>query len=326
MARRSKHQPDGPRASAPGPEDYLIRRALKRTIERVLASDAVTRRTQRKLRGSRLILAYHGIVPRGFDGPVAAERALFVPQSRFAAQLDVLRDVADVAPLDRIDDAGDGRPRVAITFDDAYAGAVTAGVQELVAHGLPATMFVAPGRLDGHVFWWDALAGESGVLDPGLRRYALSELGGADERIRAWAGAARGTASVPAFARSATVGELDHAMQTPLLTLGSHSWSHPSLAALTPEALHDELARPRAWLAERFGQRAINWCAYPYGLSSAAVLAATAAAGYDAALDITGGWHRATEGVRFARPRLTIGAGMSVDGFRARILGALSTR
>lgn len=278
--------------------------------------------------GSRLILAYHGIIPDGESDAFRAERALFVSQARFGAQLDVLLDVANVAPLEAIDEEGDGRPRVAITFDDAYAGAVTSGVAELARRGLPATIFVAPGCLDRHVFWWDAFADASGALDPAFREYALTNLAGDDSRVRFWAATSlqvTPTEAVPSFARSATVDELARALQTPGITLGSHTWSHPALPGLEKPELATELARPREWLRERFGERAIDWLAYPYGHSSLAVVEATRAAGYEAALAITGGWHRFDPALQFARPRLTIGAGMSANGFRARVLGSLPT-
>ena len=126
-----------------------MRGFVKRPIERAFSSSAVAWMTQRRVRGKRLILAYHGIIPDG-ERP-AGERALFVSQRDFATQLDALVTDADVAPLDRLDEPGDGRPRVSITFDDAYAGAVTAGVSELAKRGLPATIFVVPARLDGHI-------------------------------------------------------------------------------------------------------------------------------------------------------------------------------
>ena len=48
--------------------------------------------------------------------------------------------------------------------------------------GSPATIFVAPGLLDGHAFWWDALArARCAGLAPELRRRALEQLRGQDE-------------------------------------------------------------------------------------------------------------------------------------------------
>lgn len=297
--------------------------SLKRRVERMVSTPTVGWITRRRLRAKRLILAYHGIVPDG--EPPAGERALFIRQSDFAAQLDTLKVVADVAPLDRIDEPGDGRPRVAITIDDAYRGAVDVGVRELAARSLPATIFVSPGRLNNHVFWWDALAHKTGALDSTLRDYALQKLHGVDERIRTWAARSKigSCDDLPAYARSASHGELAAALKFPGITLGSHTWSHPNLAALGIADIVLEVRRSREWLQAEFGDRAIGWLAYPYGLDSLSAQIALGDAMYTCALRIGGGWHQATSSNRFLRPRLNVGAGLSGAGFRARLQGAL---
>jgi peptidoglycan/xylan/chitin deacetylase (PgdA/CDA1 family) len=279
--------------------------------------------TQRRVQGKRLILAYHGIIPDG-ESP-AGEPALFVTQRDFAMQLDVLAGEADVVALDRIDEPDDGRPRVAITIDDAYRGAVNVGVRELAARKLPATIFVAPARLNNHVFWWDALLYGSGKLDEKLRNHALHELGGEDERIRAWAARAGIPArdQLPPYAQSATRDELAAALRFNGLTFGSHTWSHPNLASLDTVDVATEVRRSREWLRAEFGERVIDWLAYPYGLESAQARAAVADSSYAGALCISGGWHRAADVSPFARPRFSIGSGLTVAGLRLRLQGAL---
>src|SRR3954462_11101374 len=112
-----------------------MRQLVKRSVESAMSSSAVRWMTQRRVRGKCLILAYHGIIP---DGKVSAgQPALFVTQRDVARQLDLLSAEADVVPLELIDKPGDDHPRVAITIDDAYRGAVTAGVRELAARSLP---------------------------------------------------------------------------------------------------------------------------------------------------------------------------------------------
>jgi peptidoglycan/xylan/chitin deacetylase (PgdA/CDA1 family) len=300
-----------------------VRGFLKHRLEQALSSDTVARLTRGRVRGKTLILAYHGILPHG-EARVG-ERALFVSQRSFAEQLDLLGEIADVAPLDRIDEPGDGRPRVAITFDDAYHGAVTSGVEELARRDMPATIFVSPGRLDGHTFWWDALAPASGELDVHVRHHALTDLAGCDERVRAWAAqrAMVGADTLPAYARAAYAEELRAALAHGGLTLGSHSWSHANLARLDAPTLAAELSRSLAWLRQHFAARTIPWLAYPYGLASPVVHQACAAAGYAGALCIAGGWHRAADVSPFARPRLNIPSGRSVNGLRARLVGAI---
>jgi peptidoglycan/xylan/chitin deacetylase (PgdA/CDA1 family) len=275
------------------------------------------------VRGKRLILAYHGIIPEG--EPPAGERSLFVAQRDFATHLDILAAEADVAPLNRVDEPGDERPRVAITIDDAYRGAVNVGVRELAARSLPATIFVAPSRLNNHVFWWDALLYRSAKLDEKLRNHALYKLGGADEQVRAWAAGAGIPArdELPAYAQTATRAELAAALRFPGITLGSHTWSHPNLASLGIADVVTEVSRSREWLRTEFGEKVIDWLAYPYGLESIEARVAVADASYAGALCIHGGWHRPTEVSCFARPRFSIGAGLSVAGLRARLQGAL---
>jgi peptidoglycan/xylan/chitin deacetylase (PgdA/CDA1 family) len=279
--------------------------------------------TQRRVRGKRLILAYHGIIPEG-EAP-AGERALFIARRDFAMHLDILAAEADVVPLVKIDDPGDGRPRVAITIDDAYRGAVNVGVRELAERGLPATIFVAPARLDNHVFWWDAFSHGAAKLDDKVRNHALYQLEGADERVRAWATreAIPTCDQLPSYARTATRAELAEALRFPGITLGSHTWSHRNLARLSIAEVITEVRRSREWLRAEFGKKVIDWLAYPYGLESAQARVAVADACYAGAVVINGGWHRVAEVSPFARPRLNIAAGLSVAGLRARLQGAL---
>ena len=296
---------------------------LKQPIERALSSTGVGWLTRRRIVGKRLILAYHGIRPEG--DPPAGERSLFIRQRDFAAHLDMLCEFADVAALDRLDEEGDGRPRIAITIDDAYRGAVREGVQELVKRGLPATLFVAPGRLDGHVFWWDAFASTNGILDPKIRDHALQILAGTEERIRAWAASENIHTShaLPESARAATRNELRSALKCPGITVGSHTWSHANLARLGASEVLTEIAHSRAWLRAEFAEKALDWLAYPYGLDSVTAHLALKDASYAGALRISGGWHDSAHVSRFARPRLNIPAGLTVAGLRARMLGAV---
>ena len=302
-----------------------MRSLLKKRVEHALSSSAVGRVVRHRVHGRRLILAYHGIVPDGAPG--AGERSLFIAQRDFAAQLDVLAAAAKVVPLARIDEPGDGGPRVAITFDDAYRGAVKEGVQELAARGLPATFFVAPGRLNGHVFWWDSLAHEGLALDDEIRHHALHALAGSDERVRAWAAAVHlpSADALPAYAQTATCAELRDALSVPGITVGSHTWSHANLASLDAADVATEVERPLNWLRAEFGEKAIPWLAYPYGLDSEAAHRAAADAQYAGGLGIGGGWHKDIEVSAFARPRLNVSAGMTLAGFRARLIGAMPT-
>jgi peptidoglycan/xylan/chitin deacetylase (PgdA/CDA1 family) len=303
--------------------DRTMHSRLKQPLERALGSPGVTWITRRRLRGKRLVLAYHGIIPEGASQ--AGERALFISQRDFAAQLDMLCEVADVASLTNLDEEGDGRPRVAITIDDAYAGIVDEGVHELVLRSLPATIFVAPGRLDGHTFWWDALSHPAGKLDSRVRDYALYSLAGRDERVREWAmrTGLPVTTKIPEYARSANTDKLRAAVDHPGITVASHTWSHANLASLSAPEIVSELERSRSWVKAEFPGKAIDWLAYPYGLDSSAVHRAAAACSYTGGLRIMGGWHNIPIGSLYARPRLNVSSSLSLAGLRARVLGAV---
>jgi peptidoglycan/xylan/chitin deacetylase (PgdA/CDA1 family) len=299
------------------------RQLLKTAVEQGLLRSGLPGISSRLRRTDILILAYHDVVPDGER--IVGDSSLHLPRAVFAAQLDALLEMADVVPLDAALSGRatpSARPRVAITFDDAYRGAVTVGIEELARRSLPATVFVPPAFLDDGVFWWDALtpAGMPG-LSSEVRDDALLRMAGKGGAILAEHGCSD-TSHVPAYARGASQNELRGAAEHEGITLASHSWSHPNLAALTPSELEDELARPLAWLREQFDE-VLPYISYPYGHYSPAVERAAAAAGYSAALRIEGGWLRDDDENRFAIPRLNVPSGLSNAGFRLRCSGLL---
>jgi peptidoglycan/xylan/chitin deacetylase (PgdA/CDA1 family) len=307
-----------------------VRSSVKSAAERMLLLSGIPAVWRWRRRSDVLVLAYHNIVPRG-QTPVG-DRSLHLAQGAFAEQLDLLQSAFDVVPLSSVlDDRGGtvrmrhGRVRVVITFDDAYRGAVTAGVAELARRGMPGTIFVPPAYVNGGVFWWDVLTpANADGLPAAERERALRELAGRGECILEQASVPPAVpAALPEHARGASEDDLRRAASTPGITLGSHTWSHPNLAALPPDELREELARPLAWLRERFDAM-VPYLSFPYGLSSPDVERAAAAAGYRAALRIEGGWLPRVAANPYALPRLNVPAGISPEGFRLRCAGLLS--
>ena len=301
-----------------------LRRHLKSTFEQGALWSGIPGAMRHRHRGDVLVLAYHNIVPDG--APSAGDLSLHLPQRRFAEQLDALVRTHDIIPLASAlaGYAGD-RPAAVITFDDAYEGAVTAGIAELEARKLPATIFVAPSYLNGGDFWWDALTEPgAGALSPALRSWALDDCAGRDTDIRARAPREHGAhlSRVPAHARGAHEHDLLSAASTPGITLGSHTWSHPNLSRLDGDLLSRELALPLAWLRERFSN-VLAAISYPYGLASTQVERAAARAGYTAGLRIEGGWmsRNGANANAFALPRLDVPSGLSAAGFELRAAG-----
>lgn len=294
--------------------------SLKHGIERALLASGVAALAGRARRDGALILAYHNIVPTGERA--VGDLSLHLAETAFAAQLDALVRSHDVVPLDDLL-AGRaprrGRPLAAITFDDAYRGAVTAGLAQVRRRGLPATVFVAPGFVGSDGFWWDQLSRDGGAVTTEDREAALTACRGDHEEVLRWA-ATRGydVTPLPDHARVATERELVEAARHPGVTLASHSWSHVNLARSDPALLVPELERTLAWLRARCAPSPA--IAYPYGIAGAAVERAAAEAGHTAGLYVSGGWMNGAARP-FGVPRLNIPAGLSLDGFRLRLAG-----
>jgi peptidoglycan/xylan/chitin deacetylase (PgdA/CDA1 family) len=294
-----------------------FRSRAKHAAERFVAHTPVPALLRRGARGT-VVLAYHNVVPRGERA--AGDRSLHLPQDDFARQLDALAATHDVVPLpEMLRPARSRRPRAVVTFDDGYRGALTAGLEELAKRGMPATFFVVPGLAAGHGYWWDEMVqpGAAG-LPEAFRAAALGVLGGREVPIRRSV-PLPGAHPLPWHATVAGEAEMRAAGRTPGISLGSHGWTHANLTALSGRELEDELVRPLRALRQKFGC-AIPWLSYPYGLFSAEVERAAAAAGYEGAVRVGGGPLRAT-GQRMAVPRVNVPAGLSHDGFVLRAAG-----
>jgi peptidoglycan/xylan/chitin deacetylase (PgdA/CDA1 family) len=304
------------------------RRWAKSFIERTLVAVDAPGRARRRHARDVCILAYHNVVPD--DLRVLGDASLHIRIRDFCRHLDHLERHYDVVPVTDVMAAVTtvDRPRVAITFDDAYLGAIALGLGELARRGLPATVFVAPSLLGRRSLWWDVFGPPRATAGDGpgaaVRDEALTQCAGRDDHVRARARSAGWVErAVPEPLLTATVAELEDACRRGTVTLGSHSWSHPNLTRLAVTELEAEMRMPLQWLRTRFSQ-SIGWLAYPYGLFSAAVEQAAKAAGYDACVAVRGGWTALRPPDPFAIPRVNIPAEISDAGFVLRVSDALS--
>lgn len=274
----------------------------------------------RRMRGRSLILAYHNVVPDHAAG--LGDRSLHLPLGTFLRQLALIADHCNVVTLTELLAGAihPDRPNVAITFDDAYRGALELGLPAILQQGLTATLFVSPGLFGAPHFWWDDLADAQGRLAPELRATIL-DAGGALPRSLAWRPeSASETKALPPQYACAEEGQVLAAGAHSGIALGAHTWSHPNLARLSSDELELELSRPIAWL-NGAGVSAVSVLAYPFGLYTRAVQAAVEEAGYSAALCVSGGWLPRQPFDPWAVPRYNVPAGISDDGFRLRLAG-----
>ena len=220
-------------------------------------------------------------------------------QARFFERaMRYVRRQFDVVPLDtllRTAGQPDARFRrqLAITFDDGVRNNFEVAYPILRSLGLPATFFVCPQLVDEGRWLWNHEARQRLLrLDDEPRGRIAGELGCArdvesivacmkelplGERQRAEARIRKAT---PAFAPSAEERhEFDLAdwqelrsLDPHVITLGSHTLTHPVLSTLEGAEIEREVAGSRRLLEERI-QRPAGLFAYPNGAHNEAVLA-----------------------------------------------------
>lgn len=297
----------------------IVKRGIERLVVGLAGPDIV-----RLLKGRKpVILAYHNVIPEG--KAAGGDRSLHLPLKQFERQVNLVSETHEVVPLSRILEqppADEVKPRAAITFDDGYRGALTAGLKVLARHGLPATFFVCPGLVGARGLWWDELAPEGAEGIPaGFRERALVDARGvADEVYRLAESWGLSRRSQPEHAGLATEDELRRAAAFPGATFGSHTWSHPSLDQLDDSELHGELARSLRWLEERFGEVTVPWLSLPYGRSAPVIHRVARDLGYVRGLRITGGLARPKEG-EWTLARVNVPSGASLDRFALATAG-----
>lgn len=311
----------------------VARTALRSSIERIATTTGITAALRRAHPDRVAVVAYHNVVQPDDTG--IGDTSLHLPLPRFIRQIERLARTHDIVDLDsaltppaqRADPRhGDRRglrhrhhrPRAVITFDDAYRGAVTLALPELIRRGLPATVFVAPALLDQPATWWDTL-GAAGLLSNERRDTALNEQHGRTELILRDAPDST-PARLPDSYGIASLAELQrHCADA--ITVGSHSWAHEHLPSLTVAELNDSLGRTRAWLDAYDGPTS-RWLALPYGAGSDTVTRTALDLGHTGVLRITGGlWH--PSGDPTSVPRINIPAGMNHRGMELRTSGLL---
>ena len=177
------------------------------------------------------------------------------------------------------------RPRVALTFDDGLRSNVEVAYPILRKLGLTATFFVCPGLIDAEQWLWNHEARERlRTLDAGSLAELADHLDAPAEieafvewmktlpisRRRQVEGAIRD--ATPRFAPTeAQRAEYDLAswqelksLDPRVVTIGSHTMTHPILTSLTTEETDSEMRESRHALEKRM-QREISIFCYPNG-------------------------------------------------------------
>lgn len=276
----------------------LLSRNVKNAVLRV--SGQILRRTpmsvvaRRFFRARANVIFYHGVWAD--DDP---RRALFggMRVSDFAAEMRRLKSFFHIVPLSEIlhdlkSPRTDGRPTVAVTFDDGL-DLTSAGATDVMDHlGIRATMFVNTASVAGdHLMWMqrfsairaergdDVLLGEINRIrddhQAGPRIDSLRDLIGTtrawpQERKEEWAEQIWGGAGMPPLAeflnryRPYLNAEALHDWLKRGHEIGFHTHSHPFCSRLSDDLLEREVIEPVAALKATFGLKEVA-LAYPFG-------------------------------------------------------------
>lgn len=166
-----------------------------------------------------------------------------VQRAQFASQMDVLVRIAEPVRADMDSFPAQGERYAAVTFDDGFQNIVDNALPELSKRGIPATLFVVTESLGGNRGW--------------------EHLGGDDTRQE----------------RVMSVEQLRE-LSPELVTIGSHTMTHPLLPSIEKSQLRQELSGSRLKL-EQMLNREINLLSFPYGGFNDAVIEGCREAGYE---------------------------------------------
>lgn len=189
-------------------------------------------------------------------------------------QLAYLKRRFRILPLEAFADGDVPADALALTFDDGLRSNVAVAYPILKALGLPATFFVCPGLIEARAWLWNhearqrlrrlgRAAHEIEATVEWMKTLDLAARQEAERRLReASAGYAPGAAEREAF-DLASWDELA-ALDPALVSVGSHTMTHPILTTLTGAQAQAEICDSRELIERRLGRPAGLFC-YPNG-------------------------------------------------------------
>jgi peptidoglycan/xylan/chitin deacetylase (PgdA/CDA1 family) len=237
-------------------------------------------------RGRLSILVFHRVLPRP-DPLLPGEPSAAEFESLLLHIKDRYTVISLASGIQALNDGSLPPSAVAITFDDGYANNLDVAGPILLRHGIPATVFVATGYLDGGSMFNDVvihairetIAEALDLTALGMPRYPLATI---EDRRLALAGILDGVKHLPFDERAHRVqGILNVARVAPprgsMLTrdavrqlhrsgfeVGAHTVNHPILKKSSPEDARREICDARKDLENMLG-RPVTLFAYPNG-------------------------------------------------------------
>ncbi|MFQ6028105.1 MAG: hypothetical protein ACE5Q6_11485, partial [Dehalococcoidia bacterium] len=136
---------------------------MKRILFNILIFLRVHRLLRRYARKRITILGYHGFVGEEELTPEQNPQGMHLSRAKFAQQLRYVKANYNVVSLEQVVKhfEGDDLPDypLVVTIDDGYRGIYTQALPALEEAGLPSSVFVATGFVDGkEMLWHDRVA------------------------------------------------------------------------------------------------------------------------------------------------------------------------
>ena len=248
--------------------------------------------TKTTLAGIGAILMLHSVTVRPRRALGVNAHLSITPDFLDRAIADMKRAGYTFVSLDELAEAMAGKRRsvAAITLDDAYLDNYVEALPVFESHGVPFTIFVAPGLIDGAVQpWWEvvdelALAHDRITLPQSAGGTDLASRSRAEKHAAARQLMTLMTTDISEAGRQAVLDEMGgRAVATspfmswdqieeidrhPLCTIGAHTIHHYNLARLDNDVALAEMLGSADILEKRLGHRPVHF-AYPYGYAAA---------------------------------------------------------
>ncbi len=235
----------------------------------------------------RRIIMLHGVGTR------------YLPVESFEAQIEYLAQNFEILPLaDLVRNVQGGnpsgkRPEIALTFDDGTRNNFTLAYPTLKRLGVPATFFICPGLVDAGVWLWNHDARERLRSIAPAQRESLRQGWGADSngpdelvewmkwlprdrRCRMQQDIQKISVHFDPSIEQKQMFDLMNwseiqSLDSKLITIGSHSMTHPILTTLEKEELVTEIRDSRSSLETRLN-RPVEYFCYPNGSNNQLVV------------------------------------------------------
>lgn len=296
---------------------------IKEAVKRLAVRSGLVRLLSRVTGSQISIVLYHGVCE------TASAQGLYrkmLPVEIFEEHLKVYKRYGTAVSLqEAIEGAGTIRNPIVITFDDGYANNYDLAFPLLQTYSIPATIFLTTGFIDRKVFlgcdWIDYIAFNSCPREPSFRwrdRLIAVEAGEPRSKENLCVRLSRYYKSLPypdaqefldALQTHADREYTWHAIppglkplrwdeirtmrKSGLISIGSHTYSHPILSRCSGEVQEFEVVEAKRRIESELDEEC-RFFAYPNGMSADyndVTKSLVAAAGYEVALTAETGYN-----------------------------------